>query len=504
MEKKIDKVIYETDISKVAKNTGISGFGEIFSIGIQYFINIIIARLYGANVFGIFVLAYTIVKISQICVNLGLSEGILRFIPLYKSKYQNARINGVIIGGTTIIAVLSFVVTIAIFFFKKSISIIFFHKPELEYSLNILIFSLPFFALLKFWLSCIQGFQLIKYRIYIEKIFLLCTWLILLIIFYFLNFKIHAVTISFLLSYLFGAILSYYYLRINLSIEIRETTPIFENKELVLFSLPLFFSGALNFIMMWTDILLLGYFRSASEIGIYESAVKAATLVIIPLNAVNTIFAPMISEYHSQNAKDKLEKMFKITTKWIFTLSFPIFLILVIFRHPIMLLFGKDFEAATMPLIFLGLAQLINAATGSVGYLLTMTGHQNINFINALSLYILNFILNFALIPKYGILGSAIATSFSISLVNIIRLVEVFYFLKIHPYKLSYWKSICSGIISTVICIYIIDFFNLNTISFKYFFVFLLFFLFSFFSLLFVFKLDEEDEFILKKLEGKF
>jgi hypothetical protein len=76
-----------------------------------------------------------------------------------------------------------------------------------------------------------------------------------------------------------------------------------------------------------------------------------------------------------------------------------------------------------------------------------MIGKPLVNLYNELGTFVLNIILNLFLIPKYGIVGAAIATTISVTLINLIRIFEVYTILKIHPYNASYVKHFLSGLV---------------------------------------------------------
>ena len=73
-------------------------------------------------------------------------------------------------------------------------------------------------------------------------------------------------------------------------------------------------------------------------------------------------------------------------------------------------LFGPGFDVARPALLILAGAQLVNALAGSVGILMSMTGHQNAVSVVLAFAAALNVGLNFALIPRYGLIGAAVAT----------------------------------------------------------------------------------------------
>ena len=243
---------------------------------------------------------------------------------------------------------------------------------------------------------------------------------------------------------------------------------------------------------------MLGYFKTAADVGIYAAVAKLGGLVVLPLVSFNNIFAPMISEFYSRNEMNKLEDLFKIVTKWIFTLSLPVFLIFILFARPIMGIFGQSFVIGTAALIIFGAGQLINAGTGSVGIILTMTGRPKINLLNSIALCVLNIILNYLLIPQYGIIGAAFATGLSIAIINVLRLAEVYYFLRIHPFRLDYLKPCIAGFLSLFLVYLAVHKFFPVSLSLSDISLLLLFFVALYALFIFFLKLEKEDEYILK------
>ena len=112
----------------------------------------------------------------------------------------------------------------------------------------------------------------------------------------------------------------------------------------------------------------------ASEVGVYTAAAKIAQLVAFPLFAFSAVFAPMISNLYTKGDLGRLGTLFQVVTKWIFMFSFPVFLLCVILAEPLLGIFGDPFKTGAKALTFLALAQLVNASTGAVGFMLIMTG----------------------------------------------------------------------------------------------------------------------------------
>ena len=491
-------MVYQSDLSKLAKNAGISGIGEVVFNILGYITTIVITRTVGPAVFGIFNLANTITSMTQIFSNAGLGQGLLRFVAFYKGRADIPRLKGAIIFSTRVSLFLSLLFGAVMFYLSDLIAVRFFHNPDVGFAIRILMISLPFLTLGDLWLRSIQSLQIIKYQVYTQKIYQPIAKLISLVVLFLLGLKLSGILAASIISVLVGFSFSFYYLLKIFPIHKKLPAPVYEKKEIINFSLPLSLTQFLDFIILSINILMLGYFKTAADVGIYAAVAKLGGLVVLPLVSFNNIFAPMISEFYSRNEMNKLEDLFKIVTKWIFTLSLPVFLIFILFARPIMGIFGQSFVIGTAALIIFGAGQLINAGTGSVGIILTMTGRPKINLLNSIALCVLNIILNYLLIPQYGIIGAAFATGLSIAIINVLRLAEVYYFLRIHPFRLDYLKPCIAGFLSLFLVYLAVHKFFPVSLSLSDISLLLLFFVALYALFIFFLKLEKEDEYILK------
>ena len=136
---------------------------------------------------------------------------------------------------------------------------------------------------------------------------------------------------------------------------------------------------------------------------------------------------------------------------------------------------------------------------GVAGPTLSMSGHTKLVLFNSIGTFILNFGLNIWLIPIYGILGAAIATLSSLIVVGVVRVIQVYFILKINFLNLKLIKPILSGLacysILIVIKSSIIEFSTLITL-----FIATFTSIFVFGLILFLLKMEDEDKDILKSL----
>lgn len=177
------------------------------------------------------------------------------------------------------------------------------------------------------------------------------------------------------------------------------------------------------------DVVMIAKYLGPSENAVYATAFKFALFSGFGLVILNQIMVPHYAK-HFKNGDDKLnlEKIIKPNVRLSFGLSLTVFLFLI-FLSPFLLSFfgktGESYELSYTPIIILAIGQLINVAVGSTGYILTMAKKENLVFISVIIGAIINLILNIVLLPLYGIIGAAIATSASMIAWNILMLIFV-------------------------------------------------------------------------------
>ena len=204
-----------------------------------------------------------------------------------------------------------------------------------------------------------------------------------------------------------------------------EQIEIISFKRILQVSLPMFVISSINFLLKWTATIILAILRTEAEVGVYNIAMRVATLASLPLLAINSIAAPKFAELYSKGDMKGFEKVVHQSTRIIFWASSPIVVILFLFPHSILSLFGSEFPKGSFALLFIAIGQFIHAICGSVGYILTMSKHevaaQNILIMATL----LDIVLNLILIPPFGINGAALSMMLSTAFWKISMMVYI-------------------------------------------------------------------------------
>lgn len=487
----------------VAKNAGLSFGGNIANIFFKLAISIVLTRSLGPQFFGLYVLTLSIIGFGEIIALFGLEDTLVKFVSEFRALGDAPRLRGAVFGVVGLVVILSSIICGGLFLLSPYLADTVFGKPNLIPVIKIMAFSLPFSSLYRLSNAALQGVQLIKYKVFVQQLFLpFCRLSLFVISVFILRYDINGIVGAYVVTEIMGAIFSVYLLLRHIP-ELPAFKPIrVESKRILSFSSSLFFSTLFKHIMNRADVLIMGHFLPAAMIGIYGIAKRFTPFIILPLQAFNNIFAPMISDLYTNLKMKELKDQFKTIARWIFTCSLPIFTLLTFYSKPILSIFGTDFVAGYSVMILLCIGQVVNAASGSVGYMLMMTGRPLANTFNSFLLCITNVLLNIYLIPRYGIIGAALAFVFSNSLVQLLRLIEVWYFLKIHPYRQNFIKPILSSVASVlllkIIHLYAIN--EIHTIMLPFLFIL---YMASYTGFLWLLKFAPEDHIVLDEMKSK-
>ena len=494
----------DESLRKIAKGAGVSFIGAFIGMGLGYLSRMIIARWLGASDYGLIALGYAALMIGATLSLVGLPVGIQRFVSFYKGKGDKGRIKGTILGALKISFPLSLVFAILFFFYADWISIHVFHSHELIPVLRIFAIAIPFLVLADNIIHATIGFQDVKYRVYVTDLFQNIFKLGAIVALLALGFGVIGAAWGWALAIILTPFLAFYFLEKKVfPILNTKVKAISIDKELLSFSWPLIFTMVASMMMGWMDTLMLGYFLTASAVGIYNVALPTARLLTVAVKSIGVLFIPVASELYARNRKDELKSIYKVVTKWTLLIALPGFLLMALFSESIIrILFGAEYVGGATALSILAFAFFISSVLGPANYVLQTYGRTRIimngYFIGAG----VNFVLNLLLIPIYDIRGAAIATGFSFSLVNIIYLFSVWQIGKIQPFRMGHLKPVFASIISVLVVYGLTKYFAGEALPILIAMLFV--FIILYFFLLLIFKsFEEEDLMIMKVIEER-
>jgi len=184
-------------------------------------------------------------------------------------------------------------------------------------------------------------------------------------------------------------------------------------------SLPDYFAVSLaTYAIGWAPILVLGAHSDDTSAGLFAAAYRIAFTLNFVLTAFNSVLAPKISYLFHKNDMRRLEIAIVTSARHGIIMCAPFALLLIIYPEKILILFGEDFAEASVTLVILTISQIVNLMTGSVGFLLNMTGNQKTLRKCSVRSAVMLAVLLALLVPNLGIIGAALATAASSIFLN--------------------------------------------------------------------------------------
>ena len=435
-------------LNTLAKGAGITAFGMFISKVFTYFYRAVVGRALGPEAYGMLTTGMMIGGIAATFAGDPVRNGLKKFIPEFKEENDWASIKGIVLSALQINFIGALLVGTVIFFSAEYLAVEIFNNrgliPVIQVFGFLQLISRPY----EIFIDTTIAFNKVKYKVISTNIIQPILQLIITVGLIFIGFNVMAAVWGWVGAIALTIPIAFYFMEKKVGpILTSNEKPKYNRKELFTFSYPLMLSGMIAVFLGWTDTAFLGYFMDQSAVGLYNAAFPTALILLIPAQALGTLSLTSYSELGAKGLNK--EEALKTMTRWTFALTFPAFLIMMLYSSELLiLLFGSKYESASLVLTILAIGKMFNSAMGHIGEVLTSSGKTNLVFYNTSLNFIFNVILNIYLIPIYGIAGAAIATAASSILINTLVALEVWRHHKINAFSKNMLKTGFSGLLS--------------------------------------------------------
>lgn len=519
-EKKDNQKEVDHSLKLIFKSSMFVFIAIIFSKIFSYAYTVVLARYYGPEVFGIFSLASTILVLIVSFSAIGLLDGLLRFISFYRGNNEIHKIRYTFSYSITILLISSIIAGILLYLFSKIIAVDFFHNESLIIFIRIFSILVPIYMISYVFLGVMQAYEKIKMHSFLLDFLQSSLKFVLILIMIFIGLNAtNAVIWSYFIGTAIVCIMGFFYCRYKLK-TVFEKSHLDKNgkkdvkNNLLSYSWPLILFGIISGIFPYIDSFSIGYFKNATEVGIYNVLIPIAVLLAFFPNIFLRIFFPMISREYSNKNLPLINEISKQIEKWILILNLPFFTLIFMFPGAIInLLFGQKYITSTftmfgiqfisseMALRFLALGYLFYSMTQVLMNLTSMVGKSRIVLINIAITSVINLVLNIIFIQYWGISGAALATMISFIVLCLMYFIQVKKYTEIIPLKKKMVNVVISAIISAIFIFVLRQLLPVNYITIA---IEIIFFLLFYLSMIFLTKsLDKSDFMIIRIVSSK-
>jgi len=395
---------------------------------IHLLLRMLLGKELGPSGLGLYTLAFTIYMFGMQFGSFGIEASLTKYIASCKGDF--AKIGTYISSGITGSILSGLVMGCCLFLLSPSIGVNVFHSDEMVTFLRLNAISLPFLAIQRAVLGSMNGLRQMNHYAFfhvVQNASMLFLSIIMVMILKMsvlgavLGFVIPTIILGSLMPFSLKKYLKYPYYSFNSALS-----------ELSLFGFFVVLANSVSMVNTQVDSVLIGYFMNEVSVGYYAVAVILLQGILLIPNSIQKVTTPLIAGYSAGNDYQHIKSLIKKTMAKTFVVTaFLAGLIIIIGKFLIINLFSEDFLPAYLPLLILLIGYSIDAPFIAIDGWFSSVGRVKLAFQFVAVLATLNIILNIILIPKFGLVGAAIATSLSFVIIAFLDTI----FLKMYIFK---------------------------------------------------------------------
>ncbi len=421
--------------STVGKGALINIAGDILGASGPLFL-IAITRLRGSELLGLFISAsYYFAILLRLAVT-GHDKGVLRFVPMVETRGGLEAVHGVLTSALRWTITVAFGVMLLTCIACGGVILAGIDEPNHDLYFWMVVFSLalPTHAVAMVTMYAVRGRSRMKPYVLVHNVAIPASFVVLALPALFESVDRLMLAGAFVgASWIGGAVALVLFRRNFPEFEWRSVLRPKQNKELAGFSLPQGFTEMLNFLLARVDVLMLAtFFPDRRELAAYYGIAGLLAAFVKKVRfAFDNSFSPVLAGLIAKGDIPNLERQYQEVARWIFSL-FAVMAVGLSFGAPFVLgVYGSEYVPywPLVPLLIAG--RFFNVAGGPAQAALLMSGRSKLELANNIAINATNIALNWWLIQKYDVYGAALATAISLTVFNIIRIVEVRILLRI-------------------------------------------------------------------------
>src|SRR5258708_25003500 len=419
-------------VSRVARGGVTAFFVYGAGFGLTYCSQLVIARVVGVDTYGVYAYVFAWMVVLAYFSALGFDVGLLRFVPAYEAEREWPLLQGVIQYAqrrATLVGLSA--IFIGIWVVKAWAS-----SPELRSTFLAGFALVPILALVRIRCSAVRAFGGVVSALVPDRVVRDGTLIgILAVASLGLGWTLNApfVMVATLISSALGLVCAGVAMRHRRPRAIDHILPAYDAAVWRRAAIPLVILGATEALMNRTGVILLGWIADTKYAGISSLAFNIALVVTLPRIAVNTLFAPVISDLYTRSDKEPMPVLIAGAASWAFCAGICIAAALFILAQPLLPWFAPASHPAVPPLPILLISQVMAASAGSQLYVMTMTGHERGAAVLLVCCAMVNAGASAVLVGMFGLTGAAIGTAVSLVIWNVVMALFLWRRVKLLP-----------------------------------------------------------------------
>jgi len=424
---------------------------NIIAAFLGYLARVVLARNLTVAEYGLFFSIFTLINFLGAFIGLGMGESLVKYIPEFLVKKEYHKIKNAVI--LVILASLATFILLGILLsiFSGFLGELYFKNPfatPVLFLFIIIMLLISFKGILRTVFQAFQDMKLFALMYLLENLFLLILFLFL----FKLKKDIFIASYVYVLANLFIIIIFLpLFFRAFTSFKHKAFIDKDVFKKMFRFGILVIASNVGGIIILYTDTLLLTFFRSLEEVGIYNVVVPTVMIIQFFPSSIASVIFPMVSELWARKKKAYLAQGLKMLYQYSFVIMIPSVLIALSFSQTILrLMFGQAYAGGGLAMQVLLIAIIFLGLQAITSTILAAIGQPAINTKILAQGAVINLVLNILIIPRLGIVGAALTSLLSYFYIALRCMLELKRFIRVDIPWLSWLKTLFAGLIMLV------------------------------------------------------
>ena len=401
---------------RIVKGASIVFMLSILGTGMGYLLRIFIARSLPVDDFGLFYSILTFFSLFFVIKDFGLGSALVKYIPEFMVKGAYGSIWKSIKSSFFLQLAIGAALGLLMFAMSDYIAASFFHSQKA--SLLIKLFSVELVLAVSFLKMLLQGFQKILAFSAIESVRIV-------LIFFFILTTGDPTLMSVAVSYFAASMAIQIMMALYVTRHVRGLgngkTLQGSQKKVMIFGSFVFLGSISTFFIGSADTMVLTYFRSLYEVGLYQAAMSTSQLLLVFASSISVILFPVVSEMWAKGRRNELTTHVEFMIKFVFLFVAFAAVIFIAFPEIIMDLFlSRKYIDSALPLQVLSFGMIFFSMNVLFSVILNAIGRPKKSTFTMIAVSIFNVAANIILVPMFGIAGAVVSALSSYAIGSVI------------------------------------------------------------------------------------
>ncbi|MDQ1251999.1 MAG: hypothetical protein QG646_1114 [Euryarchaeota archaeon] len=406
-----------SDIAKISTKNGFHYlWGLVVSTVVSSLGVIVIARMLGADLYGLYSIAFMVPNLIMIFRDWGINFAIVKFSAQYRAEERKSEIKSIIISGVLFELLFGLVLMLVSITISDYVAVSMYNRPALAPLMQLASLSILTSGIISAATGVFTGFE----RMALNSVMIVCQAIIktlAIIGLIFVGLSTSGAVMGAIMGSLFAGIVGAILIRL-IYVELHKNS---SNKlqikkyllEMLKYATPLSISLIITgFLLQYYSCLLPIYYSDNVAVANYSIAQNFVVLIGFFAVPITTVLFPAFSKLNAQKDKEALKNVFSLSVKYSSLIVIPIvFLVICLSQSAISILFGSTYSSAAFYLSLLALTYLF-VAFGSLssGNLINSQGNTKLTMKLTVLTALIGFPLGLVLIFQLGVIGLIIST----------------------------------------------------------------------------------------------